>query len=62
MLFFMIGLGSVAVSPDDLPNFNSDEWTKMFGDSSFQFHPDNDNEPSPADTSDTNASHLFASH
>ena len=53
--------GSVAVSPDDLPNFSSDEWTKMFGDSSFQFLPDDDNdEPSP-DTSDTDASSLFAS-
>ena len=28
--------GSIAVSPDDLPDFNSNEWTKMFGDSSFQ--------------------------
>ena len=54
--------GPIAVSPDDLPNFNSDAWTKMFGDSSFQFLPDDDNnEPSP-DTSDTNVSHLFASH
>ena len=53
--------GSVAVSPDDLPDFNSDEWTKMFGDSSFQFLPDDNNEPSP-DTSDTDASRLFASH
>ena len=52
--------GSVAVSPDDLPNFNSDEWTKMFGDSSFQFLPDDDDEPSP-DTSDTNVSCLFVS-
>ena len=53
--------GSVTVSPDDLPDFNSDEWTKMLGDSSFQFLPDDDNdEPSP-DTSDTDASHLFAS-
>ena len=53
--------GSIAVSPDDLPNFKSDEWTKMFGDSSFQFLPDDDdNKPSP-DTSDTDASHLFAS-
>ena len=51
--------GSVAVSPDDLPDFNSNVWTKMFGDSSFQFLPDdNDDKPSP-DTSDTNASHLF---
>ena len=34
----------------------------MFGDSNFQFLlDDDDGEPSP-DTSDTNASHLFASH
>ena len=53
--------GSIAVSPDDLPDFNSDQWTKMFGDSSFQFlHDDDDNEPSP-DTIDTDSSHLFAS-
>ena len=52
--------GSVAVSPDDLPNFNSDEWTKMFGDSSFQFLQDDNDESSP-DTSDTDASCIFAS-
>ena len=64
-LQFQVGLddwsGSIAVSPDDLPHFNSDEWTKMFSDSSFHLLPDDDdNEPSP-DTSDTDASHLFAS-
>ena len=40
--------GSVAVSHDDLPDFNSDAWTNMFGDSSFQFLPhDDDDKPSP---------------
>ena len=51
---------SVAVSPEDLPDFNLDEWTKLFRDSTFQFLPDDDDDPSP-DTSDTDASHLFAS-
>ena len=59
---FIDWFGSVAVSPDDLPNFNSDAWTKMFGDSSFQLLPDDDDDKPSPDTSDTNASRLFVSH
>ena len=60
-LVFNDWFGSIAVSPDDLPDFNSDEWTKMFGYSSFQFLPDDGNEEPSPDTSDTDASHLLAS-
>ena len=33
---------TVTATPDQLPNFNSDEWAKMFGDSSYQYPLDDD--------------------
>ena len=54
--------GSIAVSPDDWPDFNSDAWTKMFGNSCFQFLSDDDDDEPSIETSDTDASCLFASY
>ena len=33
---------TVPSSPSDIPDFNSDEWKKLFGDSSYQYHIDDD--------------------
>ena len=33
---------TVPSSPSEIPNFNSDDWKKLFGDSKYQYHEDND--------------------
>ena len=42
---------TVATKPEDLPDFDSDEWNKLFGDSSYQYvvHDDSEDivEPMP---------------
>ena len=39
----------------DLPDFNSDAWSKVFGDSSLQYHVDEAEEPAPNITLNQNS-------
>ena len=50
---------SVAVAPEDLPNLESAEWVKLFGDSTYQFLPDDEPEPMDVPSPDDEASRLF---
>ena len=50
---------SVAVAPEDLPNLELDEWVKLFGDSTYQFLPDDEPEPMDVPSPDNEASRLF---
>ena len=39
---------TVPSDPSDLPDFNSDEWSKMFGDSVFQYRFDDEDDENQA--------------
>ena len=49
-------LSTIATDPEDLPDFNSDEWHKLFGESNYQYIEDDsdthqdDTPPNPQDS------------